>query len=93
MTTTKTLMLAGLAALSLGMGTAMAQEGGSFSPAGPDYWAVQNLARQQAANRLATQRPQAQNKFVNSGSSDRSSDLDAGMRAYNAYNPYAGGGN
>jgi hypothetical protein len=33
----KTLMLAGLSALSLGLGTAMAQEGGSIYPAVPSY--------------------------------------------------------
>ena len=91
MTATKTLMLAGLAALSLGMGTAMAQEGGSFSPSGPDFWATQNLARQQTANHFATQGTQAQHQVVNAGSSDRISGLDDGMRAFNAYNPYAGG--
>lgn len=35
----KTLMLAGLSALSLGLGTAMAQEGGSTYPAAPTYQA------------------------------------------------------
>jgi hypothetical protein len=91
MVTTRTLILAGLAALSLEMGTAFAQEGGSFSPAGPDYWAGQNLARQQTASGFATQGTEAPHKFVNSGSPDRIGDLDAGMRAFDAYNPYAGG--
>jgi hypothetical protein len=52
MTTAKTLMLAGLAALSLGAGTAMAQEGPSMI--GPnDYWTLQQramYARQAKAN-------------------------------------------
>ena len=38
MTTTKTLMLAGLAALSLGVGTAMAQEGGGPSMPSGGHW-------------------------------------------------------
>ena len=92
MTTTKTLILAGFAALSLGMGTAMAQEAGSsFSPAGPDYWATQNFARQQTPRRFATEATQAPHEFVNSGSSDKIGGLDAGMSAFDAYNPYAGG--
>jgi hypothetical protein len=45
MTTAKTLMLAGLAALSLGANTAMAQEGGGPSMIAPDdYWIVQQRA-------------------------------------------------
>jgi ABC-type sugar transport system substrate-binding protein len=45
MITAKTLMLAGFAALSLGAGTAMAQEGGGPSMIGPnDYWTVQQRA-------------------------------------------------
>jgi hypothetical protein len=62
MTTTKTLMLAGLTALSLGMGTAMAQEGGSTYPAAPDYWAPSSIAARQAQAAGAGQ--------VQSGSSD-----------------------
>jgi hypothetical protein len=37
MMTTKTLMLAGLTALSLGMGTAMAQEGGNATMSGTTW--------------------------------------------------------
>jgi hypothetical protein len=48
MTITKTLMLAGLTALSLGTGTAMAQEGGSTYPVAPDYWAPSPMAARQA---------------------------------------------
>jgi len=41
MKTTKTLALAALAALSLGVGTALAQDGGGGSF--PDYWSQQQL--------------------------------------------------
>jgi hypothetical protein len=60
MTISKTLMLAAVAALSLGAGTAMAQDGsgGSF----PDYW----TARQEAA----AARVPAAAMPVQSGSSD-----------------------
>ena len=44
MTTIKKLMLAGLTGLSLGMGTAMAQEGGSTYPVTSDYWAPSSIA-------------------------------------------------
>ena len=44
MNTMKVLMLAGFTALSLDLGTAMAQEGGSTSPAAPDYWAPSTIA-------------------------------------------------
>jgi hypothetical protein len=46
MNTTKTLILAGLAALSLGVGTAMAQDGPSSYF--PDYQAAKILAARQA---------------------------------------------
>jgi hypothetical protein len=62
MFTTKTLMLAGLTALSLGMGTAMAQEGGSTYPVAPDYWAPSSIAARQAQAARAGR--------VQSGSSD-----------------------
>ena len=62
MTHTKTLMLAGLTALSLGVGTAMAQEGGSTYPVAPDYWAPSSIAARQA-EAAGTSR-------VQSGSSD-----------------------
>jgi hypothetical protein len=61
MNTMKTLMLAGFTALSLGMGTAMAQEGGSTDPVGPDYWAPSSIATRDA---------QAGAGQVQSGSSD-----------------------
>jgi hypothetical protein len=66
MTTMKTLMLAGLGALSIGIGSAMAQDGGG---AVQDYWA----ARQQAAARLNSQNSAAtatRNSTVQYGSSD-----------------------
>jgi hypothetical protein len=62
MMTSKTLMLAGLTALSLGMGTAMAQEGGSTDPVAPDYWAPSSIASRQAQPAGAVR--------VQSGSSD-----------------------
>jgi hypothetical protein len=43
MNTTKTLILAGLAALSLGVGSAMAQEGPSMI-GGNDYWTLHQSA-------------------------------------------------
>ena len=49
MLTTKTLMLAGLTALSLGTGTAMAQEGGSTYPVAPDYQAAKAAGTAKAA--------------------------------------------
>jgi hypothetical protein len=51
MTMTKTLMLAAFAALSLGAGTAMAQDGGD---GGMDYWSRQNVI---AAHRAAAANP------------------------------------
>jgi hypothetical protein len=57
MNTMKTLMLAGITALSLGTGNAMAQEGGSDYPATPDYWAPSSIAARNA-------------KHVQAGSSD-----------------------
>jgi len=87
MKTTKTLMLAGLTALSLGIGTAMAQEGGSFSPAGPDFWQTNNAAAPLAAAATATPTHSA----IQSGSSDRTTGVDTGMQAYDQYNPYVGG--
>jgi hypothetical protein len=62
MNTRKTLMLAGFTALSLGMGTALAQEGGSTDPVGPDYWAPSSIAARQAQV--------AGSGVVQSGSSD-----------------------
>jgi hypothetical protein len=57
MNTMKTLMLAGFTALSVGMGTAMAQEGGSTYPATPAYQ-MPNAAKAPGAG------------LVQSGSSD-----------------------
>jgi hypothetical protein len=59
MNTMKTLMLAGFTALSLGMGTAMAQEGGSTYEVAPDYWAPSSIAARDA-----------QAGLIQSGSSD-----------------------
>jgi hypothetical protein len=47
MKTTRTLMLAAFAALSLGVGSAMAQEGGPSMPT-VDYWAAKEIATRQA---------------------------------------------
>jgi hypothetical protein len=47
MNTMKTLMLAGFAALSLGVGTAMAQDGGGATQ---DYWAQQYRLQAAKAN-------------------------------------------
>jgi hypothetical protein len=62
MTMTKTLMLAAFAALSLGAGTAMAQDGGD---GGMDYWSRQNVI---AAQRAAAANPAV--APVPAGSSD-----------------------
>lgn len=48
MDTTKTLMLAVTTALSLGMGTAMAQEADSTYEEAPGYWAPSSVAGRQA---------------------------------------------
>jgi hypothetical protein len=62
MTTMKTLMLAAFAALTLGAGTAMAQDGGG---GGMDYWSRQNMkAIQQGGMQANRTTP------VPSGSSD-----------------------
>jgi hypothetical protein len=55
MNTMKVLMLAGFTALSLDLGTAMAQEGGSTSPAAPDYWAPSTIATREAKAARADQ--------------------------------------
>jgi hypothetical protein len=62
MLTTKTLMLAGLTALSLGMGTAMAQEGPNATVSGSTYFGAQAPLVQQA--------PNAEPGTVQSGTSD-----------------------
>jgi hypothetical protein len=64
MTTMKTLMLAGLAAMSLGAGTAMAQEGGPSMPGPNDYWTHQTLEM------YAHQLPASNANPVQAGSSD-----------------------
>jgi hypothetical protein len=72
MTTTKTLILAALAAISLGAGSAMAQEGGSSLMPGPnDYWTLQQRAV------FAHQTP-AVSPQVQSGSSDSSTPMNSG---------------
>jgi hypothetical protein len=63
MNTTKTLMLAAVAALTIGAGTAMAQEGGNGDTLAP-YW---TLARQADALKVAQAREAAR---VQAGSSD-----------------------
>jgi hypothetical protein len=64
MNTTKTLMLAAVAALSLGAGTAMAQEGGP-SMIGPNDWSIQ-----QERAVYAHQTPAPTAAPVQAGSSD-----------------------
>ena len=63
MTKTKSLMLAAFAAVSLGAGTAMAQDG---SGGGMDYWSQQNVIAAQKAVSGATRIAQP----VPSGESD-----------------------
>jgi hypothetical protein len=58
MTNMKTLMLAAVATLSLGVGSAMAQEGGPSMPT-MDFWAAKAIAAQQAAAANAHQAIQA----------------------------------
>jgi hypothetical protein len=74
MNATRTLMLAGLAALSLGVGTAMAQDGASMTSPN-DYWTQQQRAL------YAHQAPAASAEQVQSGSSDvgtASGELESG---------------
>jgi len=79
----KTLMLAAVTALTLGTGAAMAQEQGGPSFA-PTTWSIPALAHGVAAQANPDHSIQA-------GSSDAIRNEDLGMRAYDAYNPYAGG--
>jgi hypothetical protein len=65
MNTMKTLMLAAVTALSLGAGSAMAQESGGPSMPTIDYWAAKQIAAEQA-----TRANQVQSGQVQSGSSD-----------------------
>jgi len=62
MNTTKTLMLAAFAALSLGAGSAMAQEGGGPSMPTIDFWQAKALVAEHAQA--------ASPNTVQSGSSD-----------------------
>jgi len=78
----KTLMLAAATALTLSTGAAMAQEQGGPSFA-PTTWSIPALTAGVAeAN---------QDHGIQAGSSDAIRNEDLGMRAYDAYNPYAGG--
>jgi hypothetical protein len=62
MNTMKTLTIAAVTALSLGAGSAMAQEGGGPSMPTVDYWAAKTITTNQASA--------AQTNQVPSGSSD-----------------------
>jgi hypothetical protein len=64
MTNTKTLMLAAVAALTLGVGTAMAQEGGNGDALTP-YWTLQRQA--DTLHRAEARNP----ALIQSGSSDQ----------------------
>ena len=86
MTNMKTLMLAAVTALTLGTGAAMAQEQGgpSFAPTTlsiPALPSVTGTAASQAN----------QDHGIQAGSSDAIRNEDLGMKAYDQYNPYAGG--
>ena len=61
---TKTLMLAALATLSLGVGSAMAQEGGPSTPGPNGYWTQHERAL------YANQAPAPTAPQIQSGSSD-----------------------
>jgi hypothetical protein len=83
MTTTKTLMLAGLAVMSIGMGTSMAQDGGGATA---DYWAQQYHA---AANKTAAKETHsAVSGTVQSGTSD----LDRSASMFHVDTNLTGGG-
>jgi len=84
MKTVKTLMLAAVTALTIGTGAAMAQEQGGPSFA-PTTWSIPALTTVPAASQAN------QHQGVQAGSSDAIRNEDLGMRAYDAYNPYAGG--
>jgi len=98
MTTTKTLMLAALAALSLGAGTAMAQEGGVSGMQTVDPWTAQNRFQ------YAHQAPSTQTNQIQAGASDVSkansfsSRINSGWAGDNdphrfQYGTLGGGGN
>jgi len=79
----KTLMLAAVTALTVGTGAAMAQEQGGPSFA-PTTWSIPALTAGVAAQAH-------QDHGIQAGSSDAIRNEDLGMKAYDAYNPYAGG--
>ena len=82
----KTLMLAVVTALTLGNGAAMAQEQGgpSFAPTTRSIPALPSVT--------GTVGSQAnQDQSIQAGSSDAIRNEDLGMKAYDQYNPYAGG--
>jgi hypothetical protein len=72
MGTMKTLMLSVITALSLGMGAAMAQEGGSDYPVAPDYWAPSSIAARQAQAAEVGQAAARNAEHLQAGSSDGS---------------------
>jgi len=85
MTNTKAFMLAALTALTLGTGAAMAQEQGGPSLA-PQTWSVPALP-----GAISPTANQNRSQDIQSGSADAIRNEDFGMRAYDQYNPYAGG--
>jgi len=84
----KTLMMAAVTALTLGTGAAMAQEQGGPSFA-PTTWSIPALPG--TSGHAAPRASLNQSQDVQSGSSDAARNEDFGMRAYDQYNPYAGG--
>ena len=76
MTTLKTLMLAGFAAASLGIGTAMAQEGGPSMTGPNDYWTLHERAI------YAHQAQAASSGQVQAGSSDTDATRSGALPAY-----------
>jgi len=82
----KSVMLAAATVLTLGTGAAMAQEQGGPSFA-PTTWSIPALP-----SVTGTAGSQAsQDQSVQAGSSDAIRNEDLGMKAYDQYNPYAGG--
>ncbi len=69
MNTAKTLMLAGIAAASLGVGTAMAQEGGPSMIGPNDYWTLHERALYAHATPTAAAQIQSGSSDVSQGSS------------------------
>ena len=69
MNTTKTLILAAMTVLAVGVGTAMAQDGGGATS---DYWAArQQAAARQAAASVNQNAASTQESTAQYGSSDR----------------------